>query len=303
MTASLRKLPVLLAGFCVILISSGCGRLPTKEIIGKSVEGRSIEAITLGNGPERIWILATIHGNEWAGTPLVERLMSYLKCRPDFLEGKTLVISPIVNPDGFDRKQRRNINGIDLNRNFPAKNRQNTERFGMSELSEPESKAMYDFLHRFKPDRIVTIHQPYSIVDWDGPGLSLAEHMARHTVLPFARVGSQPGSLGAHAGEDLRIPIITYELPPDTQKDSPSIIWDRYGRALLSAIVFPKDVSKWNFYTPLRPLIFYPALLMLAAAAIVVMVMKRKRVNASNSPMPAPEISPLEPDSPSEPRP
>jgi murein peptide amidase A len=295
MTINLRKLSAPLAGLCLILMISGCSREPTKEIIGKSVEGRPIEAITLGNGPERIWILATIHGNEWAGTPLVQKLMSYLKRRPDFLEGKTLVISPVVNPDGFDRNQRRNVNGIDLNRNFPAKNRQNTERFGMTELSEPESKAMYDFLHRFKPDRIVTIHQPFSIVDWDGPGLSLAEHMARHTVLPFARVGSQPGSLGAHAGEDLRIPIITYELPPDTQKDTPSIIWGRYGRALLSAIVFPNDVSKWNFYMPLRPMIFFPAILLFATALIAAFTLMRKRTNSLSNPIPAPESPPSEP--------
>ena len=267
---------ITIAAMCAVLC--GCSKRPLMtERIGSSVQGRPIEAITLGDGPERIWILATIHGNEWAGTPLVHELISFLGRRPEFLKGKTLVISPVVNPDGFELKQRRNVNGVDLNRNFPAQNRENTDRYGIAELSEPESQAMYAFLHKFKPARIVSIHQPFSIVDWDGPGQPLAEHMAQHTVLPFARVGSKPGSLGSHAGEDLRIPIITYELPRGAEKDTTATIWGRYGRALLAAIVYPNHVAKWDFHMP-YPLGVSCALLaavVAAAASLIWFAVKR----------------------------
>ena len=174
-------------GFVMIsLMLTGCSNQPTissdRTEIGRSIHGRPIEAVTFGNGPERVLIGATIHGNEWAGTPVVERLMEYLPSHSEILAGRTVAIIPIINPDGFAFKTRGNANGVDINRNFPAENRENSQRYGMSELSEPESRALYDYIEKFDPQRIVIFHQPLHKVDWDGPARPLAQHMARHTV-------------------------------------------------------------------------------------------------------------------------
>ena len=52
------------------------------EILGYSVQNRPIELITIGTGVDTVLIIATIHGNEDAGTPLVHRLIDRLRIRP-----------------------------------------------------------------------------------------------------------------------------------------------------------------------------------------------------------------------------
>jgi protein MpaA len=208
-------------------------------VVGKSVEGRPINAITLGEGPRTILYLATIHGNESAGTPLVNRLIQVLHGDREKLSGWRVVVIPVVNPDGLASGSRHNSRNVDLNRNFPADNREERVRFGNGALSEPESKALHDLILRERPDRIVTLHQPLECVDYDGPGAQpIAERMAAVCDLPAEKLGARPGSLGAWAGETRGIPTITLELPReagDASSDAEEL-WNRYGAALLAAL-------------------------------------------------------------------
>lgn len=239
----MRRMGLLL--LCLLSLT-GCRRemplLEGSSVIGHSVEGRPIEALTLGHGPDTTLILATIHGNENAGTPLVQRLAGVLKSRPDLLERRKVVIVPVINPDGLVRNIRTNARGIDLNRNFAASNRENNKRYGVTEVSEPESKLIVKLLEEHKPHRIVTIHQPLRVVDWDGPAEDLARHMGRYVQLPVRRLGARPGSLGSYAGVDLKIPIITYELPKEATGRPADELWRDYGRALVAAVVYPAPV-------------------------------------------------------------
>ena len=60
--------------------------LPARyRISGISVQRRPILSLVLGQGLDVTFILATIHGNEAAGTPLVRRLVKYLQQNPDLL--------------------------------------------------------------------------------------------------------------------------------------------------------------------------------------------------------------------------
>lgn len=224
---------------------AACSAIPDPVIpherrieIGTSVQGRSIEAVLRGHGQEIIMILASIHGSEPAGTPLVEELFDKLDDEPSLLDGKTLVVVPVVNPDGFAVGKRHNDRGVDLNRNFPAANREVAERYGTEGLSEPESRAIYELLGRYPPTRIVSIHQPVACVDYDGPAQRLAAAMADVCPLPVRRLGSRPGSLGSYAGVDLRIPIITFELKRGDEKLERRTLWDLYGAALIAFIQF-----------------------------------------------------------------
>lgn len=208
-------------------------------VIGESVEGRPINAYTFGQGPRTILYLASIHGNESAGTPLVNRLMQVLDGDPEKLSGWRVVVVPVVNPDGLASASRHNSRNVDLNRNFPADNREERVRFGDGALSEPESRALYDLILREQPERIVTLHQPLECVDYDGPGAqAIAERMAAVCDLPVEKLGARPGSLGAWAGETRGIPTITLELPReagDASADAQAL-WNRYGAALLAAL-------------------------------------------------------------------
>jgi protein MpaA len=214
-----------------------------RTVVGQSVEGRPIECLELGEGPDVVLIMATIHGNEPAGTPLVRQLVEHLSERPDLLKGKRVLLMPVANPDGLARGTRHNVHGVDLNRNFPAPNYQVSSSHGSSPLSEPESAAIHRVLEKERPNRIVSIHQPLACIDYDGPGELLARSMAAHTDLPVKKLGGRPGSLGSYAGIAKGIPIITVELPGSASQCSDDVLWDRYSEMLLEAIRFGEETT------------------------------------------------------------
>ncbi|MBI5764650.1 MAG: DUF2817 domain-containing protein [Planctomycetes bacterium] len=208
--------------------------------IGRSVQGRPIEAWVLGDGPDVTLILATIHGDEPAGTPLVKRLADHLATNRDLLAGRRVIIVPVANPDGMVANTRTNSRGVDLNRNYPANNYKHNGTHGDKALSEPESVALHRLIERHRPARIISLHQPLrwgkACIDYDGPGKALAESMAAACDLPLVKIGARPGSLGSYAGETLGTPIITVELPRDATHWGEAILWERYGRMMLAAL-------------------------------------------------------------------
>jgi len=216
-------------------------------VVGTSLQGRPIETFVFGDGGECVFILATIHGDEDAGTPLVERLADHLRDRPDLARGRRIVLMPVANPDGMAEQTRGNGNGVDLNRNYPAENFRAGTRNGKSALCEPESRAIYRVIEEYRPERIVSIHQPLrygsECIDHDGPAHGLAEAMARHTAIPVRKIGSRPGSLGSYAGITLGIPIITLELPKATKGWDAARLWGEYGDMLLAAIAYPETLT------------------------------------------------------------
>jgi protein MpaA len=182
--------------------------------------------------------VATIHGNEDAGTPLVEKLADHLEVNRELLQGKRVILVPVANPDGHAANTRSNARGVDLNRNFEAANRENSRQFGMVGLSEPESRALHGLIVTYRPRWIISIHQPLNCIDYDGPGQRLAQSMGDHCALPVKKLGARPGSLGSYAGVTLGIPIITVELPANASSLGADELWQRYGKMMLTAISY-----------------------------------------------------------------
>ncbi|NRA97849.1 MAG: DUF2817 domain-containing protein, partial [Planctomycetes bacterium] len=160
--------------------------------------------------------------------------------RPEVVWGRRLVLVSVANPDGMGTNRRTNVNGVDLNRNFPADNFRPTRRHGSRPLSEPESRTLRDLVYRYNPDRVVSIHQPVACVDWDGPGEELARAMSVLSGLQAKRIGSLPGSFGSWVGLTLGRPIITLELPRSADGLDTEAAWARYGAMLVQALVWPR---------------------------------------------------------------
>ena len=213
-----------------------------KFVAGHSVEGRAIECEIHGSGPDVLMVIATIHGNEAAGTPLVAAFGQWLTAHPQELVGRRVVIVPVANPDGMAAGERFNSRGVDLNRNFPAGNWQEAEvkLHGDTPLSEPESRVLMQLICQHFPARIVSIHQPIACVDYDGPAKELAAAMAAKCPLPVNKLGGRPGSLGSFVGETLGRPIITLELPKDAGLDRDEL-WRVYGNAMIAALRFADE--------------------------------------------------------------
>ena len=92
------------------------------EEIGRSFQDRPIVMLTLGRGPQKVLLWSQMHGDEPSATPALLDMAHYLLSKSDepevaeILNGVTLLMIPMVNPDGAEIYQRRNAQGIDINR-------------------------------------------------------------------------------------------------------------------------------------------------------------------------------------------
>lgn len=89
-----------------------------------SLDGRAIYLATLGTGPRRVLLWSQMHGDEPTHTAVMLDLFSYLLQQPpnplasEILAGCTLMLIPMLNPDGAEAVSRFNAQGIDINRDW-----------------------------------------------------------------------------------------------------------------------------------------------------------------------------------------
>jgi murein peptide amidase A len=217
--------------------------------LGDSVRGNPIVMHLFGEGDDATLIFAAIHGNEANSAVVASRLVAHLIDSPEAWQGRCVGVIPVANPDGLAKNSRTNVNQVDVNRNFPAKNWEKSKpgsTFGGNAAeSEPETRAIIRAVESLRPARIVSIH---SITgdrygnNYDGPADELARLMQTHNKYRVMKsIGyPTPGSFGSWAGVDRQIPTITLELPHD--EPGPSC-WERNREALL-AVIRAAEVGK-----------------------------------------------------------
>jgi hypothetical protein len=114
------------------------------ERVGESLEGRPINLVTIGNGPFRVLLWSQMHGDEPTATAALFDVFDYFqRHRTDpvvqrILSSLTLYVIPMLNPDGAERFQRRNAQGIDINRDALG-------------LQTPEGQILKSVRDRFNP--------------------------------------------------------------------------------------------------------------------------------------------------------
>jgi len=171
----------------------------------------------------KVLLIGGIHGDEYSSVSIVFKWMRILDEHHSGLFHWQII--PLLNPDGLLRKKSQRMNGdnVDLNRNFPMHDWENTAikywreyternpRYypGKEPLSEPESTWLVEHINHYNPDVIVAEHAPHGVVDYDGP---------RNGPYKLGRLylnllGTYPGSLGNYAGIQREIPVVTIELP------------------------------------------------------------------------------------------
>ena len=209
-------------------LSAASGKVE-KIRIGWSTLGCEIESVVFNGDEETILIIGGLHGDEPKGVYVARRLIEHLTtCQPL----RSVIVVPVANPDGYNRRSRRNASGVDLNRNFPTNDwtpapKSGRYYSGPSPASEPETQALIAVIESRRPAVIVAIHSINRLRhcnNYDGPARKIAEAMSRRNKYPVqASIGyPTPGSLGTWAGIELGIPIITLELP---SHHSPKRCW------------------------------------------------------------------------------
>ena len=206
----------------------------------RSVLGRPLLVRVFGPGRRgggTTLIMCGVHGDEITPAKFCQDVLDHLERSPP--TGRAVVVAPLVSPDGLFRKRptRFNANGVDLNRNFPTADfhasaiRMWKTRYagdprrypGERPMSEPETAFQVDMVRHFRPDRIISVHAPLTLLDYDGPGeLPEGAPVADRLLTRMSeRAGGYriknypffPGSLGNWAGNERGIPTYTLELP------------------------------------------------------------------------------------------
>lgn len=114
------------------------------ETIGTSFQGREIRMVSIGQGPRSILLWSQMHGDEPTATPALLDLADFLArdtAAPDvarILSAFTLRMIPMLNPDGASVYERRNAQGIDINRDALM-------------LTTPEGRLLKSIRDRYSP--------------------------------------------------------------------------------------------------------------------------------------------------------
>ena len=188
--------------------------------IGQSVMGKNIPFVKIGRGQTELFYNASHHANEWLTTPVLLKFLEeysesyavggeiFNTSARELYNKASLYIVPVVNPDGIDLVNgvvpkgkylaqaqslagnypnipypngwKANINGVDLNLQYPA----NWERakeikfsqgftipgprdyVGTAPLTEPEARAVYNFTRNHDFKLTLSYHSQGEIIYW-----------------------------------------------------------------------------------------------------------------------------------------
>ncbi|UCF20531.1 MAG: murein tripeptide amidase MpaA [Gemmatimonadota bacterium] len=171
----------------------------------------------------KLLIFAGIHGEEPETTFALSRALRHLS-RPSLQCAVVLA----ANPDGLIRGTRCNARGVELNRNFPARDwrpepvahratmddpRDVLLSPGPHPASEQETQALIALIGELRPETVIALHAPLACIDDAGQG-PVAQWLAQRTGLPLVQdVGyPTPGSFGSWGAEQ-GLAVVTYEFP------------------------------------------------------------------------------------------
>jgi murein peptide amidase A len=201
------------------------GTIPrAPECFGASRQGRPLEVWHPDGESNGLLVIAGIHGEEPETTVTLSSAMRSLRSG-----GLRAAVVLAANPDGLAWGTRGNHAGVDLNRNFPARDwseRPPEHHFTRSDpqdvllsagpepASEPETRALIELVGALRPRALLCVHAPLGSV-LDPEQSSLARWLSRRTELPLKRrvPSPTPGLLDTWAREATGAQAVTLELP------------------------------------------------------------------------------------------
>ena len=123
----------------------------TKLPLGTSGEGRTISLYSIGNGSTRVMIWSQMHGDEPTATMALLDIFNFFAKYPGHIVTKsireklTLLVIPMLNPDGAERFTRRTAQLVDINRDALA-------------LETPEAKILKEMCAKYQPEYGFNLH-------------------------------------------------------------------------------------------------------------------------------------------------
>lgn len=206
-------------------------------------------------------VMCGVHGDEITPVKFCWDLLNELKNNHTFVD-KIVVVAPLVAPDSFLKAppSRTNARGVDVNRNFPTADwkkeahkrwkqhlKSDKRKYpGTSAASEQETIFQMNLILRYRPNKVISVHSPLTILDYDGPALTAEDGKSAKLLLEQMSTKASgykvsnypifPGSLGNWAGKEKRIPTYTLELPTTNHQET-----DKYWALFKDAVIFAFD--------------------------------------------------------------
>lgn len=262
------------------------------DSIGCSVEGRELLLIRLGKGEKKIVLCGAHHAREYISSSYLMKMAEEYAAAymgsgkygnynvKDLLEKVTLYIVPMANPDGVNlvnkglkaaanqeaveamvlvqpayREWKANINGVDLNRQYPAcwdekyddVGKPASENFkGTAAATEPEVQAMMKLSEDNDFILAASFHTKGNVIYWADSGTvdkipgvrGMAKRLSSLTKYRLMPVSEPPSVYGAGYENWFRLrfgrPAFCIELTPSNKTDIPhddkkfdSLVWNR----------------------------------------------------------------------------
>ena len=250
------------------------------EYVRTSTKGRPLVWTTFGkegSTKDVTLIMCGVHGDEITPVKFCYDVIDHFRKIEEGIESgevkgeeigfenRFLVVAPLANPDSFFRKKpiRMNANGVDINRNLPTKDfkadalrlwksryKKDPRRYpGKTAMSEPETVFQVNLIKRFNPLKIISVHAPLTMLDYDGPAdrhtgglvgsranqllIQMSEQAKGYKIknYPFF-----PGSLGNYAGNERNIPTYTLELPSSKARNHKRY-WKLFKKSIHHAVM------------------------------------------------------------------
>jgi len=124
--------------------------------IGQSLENRGIYSVGIGEGTTRVLLWSQMHGDESTATRSFFDLFRFLAAddeyndiRSSIIANLSLLFVPMLNPDGAERWQRENAQGIDINRDARR-------------TTTPEGQLLQQLCRSFQPHFAFNLHDQSS---------------------------------------------------------------------------------------------------------------------------------------------
>jgi protein MpaA len=190
------------------LIAAALLAVPAGQL-GRSYEGRPIEAVHVEGEGQRVLVIGCIHGDECEGIE-VTRLLARSEPHAD------LWLVHQLNPDGYARRSRTNARGVDLNRDFLA-------------ATQRETRIARKLILRLRPAVTIWFHQPQAVVRAWGQSRATARRYARLAGVPYRSLAWPPGSASRWQNGLGQISFVV-ELPPG---ELPDAVARRHANAVL----------------------------------------------------------------------
>ncbi|MEX0797933.1 MAG: DUF2817 domain-containing protein [Bacteriovoracaceae bacterium] len=210
---------------------------------GASVEGNPIEAFRTDiKSKTHLYLIGGTHGDEVEGVYVLKELFEWLKTEHS-LEELPIVVVPILNPDGYRAGTRVNSHAVDLNRNYPSANWNETAKKakynpGPEALSEPENKFLEKLFNKFKPGFVLSFHSWKPLLNYNGDAKDIAEYLSSYNeykIVPDIGYPT-PGSLGTFVPETYHAGVLTFECPVLNDELSLKDIWKENAEGLKTLI-------------------------------------------------------------------